>query len=94
MPKPACLKCQRFYRCKKTGFMWLETMPIDYPAEPGTVEPEKWAPYKIWHSDLYECQGCGHQLIVGHGLHPITEQYEGEVFDDHMKLIEGTINDC
>lgn len=94
MPKPACLKCQRFYRPKKNGFMWVEGMPAENGAPPGTEAPDQWKPYKIWHSDLYECQGCGHQLITGHGRTPISEHYKTEEFAHYMPFVEGTINDC
>jgi len=94
MPKPACLKCQRFYRPIKNGFMWVESMPIDNYAPPGNEAPQAWAPYKIWHSDLFECGGCGHQLITGHGREPISEHYRKEEFAHYMQFVEGTINDC
>ena len=93
MPKPACLKCQRFYRVKKNGFIWLEQMPLPNAA-PGIETPEAWKPYKIWASDLFECEGCGHQLISGHGIRPISEHYQTEAFAHNMQFIEGTINDC
>jgi len=93
MPKPACLKCQRFYRPKKNGFVWLESMPIENHAAPGTDYPEKWKPYKIWHSDLWECDGCGHELITGHSHNPIATQHEPK-FKDWLPHVKGTINDC
>ena len=94
MPKPACLKCQRFYRPKKNGFFWLEAAPIDPDrAVPGTEHPEQWRPYKIWNSDLWECEGCGHQLISGHGYNPVAIQHEPK-FADWLQEVKGTINDC
>lgn len=94
MPKPACLKCQRFYRPKKNGFIWCEGKPIVDHAAPGTGYPEKWEPYKIWSSDLWECDGCGNLLITGHGQHPIAQDYREDTMKTWMPHVNGTINDC
>ena len=67
--KPICVKCQRFYRAKKNGYYFIEGMP-DTGALPGTAEPEKWHPYKVWSGDLWACEGCGHELISGTGRKP------------------------
>jgi hypothetical protein len=62
---------------------------------PGTAAPEMWEPYKLWMGDLWECRGCGHELIVGSGYQPISEDY----WPDFLQQIESwgakiTINDC
>lgn len=93
MPKPACLKCQRFYRPKKNGFIWCEGMPKENHAEPGISHPEKWEPYKIWSGDLWKCGGCGHELIVGSGYQPISVQHYPD-FQHDMRFVKATINDC
>lgn len=64
--KPVCVPCQRFFRCVHTGFNFTEGMPIDHAA-PGTAEPEKWLPYKIWASDKWKCEGCGAEILSGFG---------------------------
>jgi hypothetical protein len=93
--KPACAKCQRFYRPKRNGFSWIEGVPIETGAPPGMEAPEKWRPYKLWQSDLWECQGCGHQLITGHGRGPISEHYEPNFADQIVSWgAELQINDC
>ena len=32
--------------------------------------------YKIYHADLWECPGCGHQIIGGFGDGALAEHYE------------------
>jgi hypothetical protein len=59
MPKPACPKCQRFYRPKKNGYFFIESMPRgggpddDLPTPSGTSRPDLWQPYKLWSADLW-----------------------------------------
>ena len=71
--KPACVKCQRFYRVKKNGFKFVEGMPIGSNVPPGTQAPEMWSPYKLWACDLWRCDGCGHELLSGYAQRPIAE---------------------
>lgn len=95
MPKPVCVPCQRFFRPKKNGYVWIEAMPIEADAPPGTAKPEAWKPYKLWNSDMMECQGCGAQIVVGHGRGPMSEHYHpdfaGWTGDYPPQL---TVNDC
>ena len=98
--KPICVKCQRFYRPKKNGFYFIEGMPegtleLGRPIEPGTVEPERWKPYKLWVGDLWECRGCGHQTIAGVSHRPLREHYEPD-FAEQVKRLGATyqVNDC
>ena len=98
MPKPACLKCQRFYRPEKNGFVCTESMPVggdeyDLPTPPGTLAPERWTPYKVWRTDLWKCHGCGHLLVAGWAAHPVAEHYQ-QGFAEAQAMSEGTINDC
>lgn len=97
MPRPACLKCQRFYRVKKQGVAVIEGMPngLIHPAPPGTEHPEAWKPYKLWFADLFECEGCGHQLIAGWGLQNHSEHYMPD-FGEQVERFKPitTINDC
>lgn len=93
--KPICVKCQRFYRPKKTGFRFVEGMPISNRAQPGTAEPEKWKPYKLWVGDLWECEGCGSQIVSGFARSPISEHYEPEFAGKLAALGEHLqVNDC
>jgi hypothetical protein len=95
--KPICIPCQRFFRVKKSGFYFTEGMPIgDGRAAPGTTEPEKWKPYKIWSGDRWECEGCGAQIVSGVGLSPISVQHKTD-FNDYMKSLgadQFQVNDC
>jgi hypothetical protein len=94
--KPICVKCQRFYRPKKNGYGFIEAMPIGgFSAPAGTSCPELWTPYKLWRGDLWECQGCGHELVSGVANQPISEHYKPdfkmavETFSNGLQ-----VNDC
>lgn len=95
--KPVCVPCKRFYRPKKNGYKFIEGMPTENKALPGTQEPEKWKPYKLWVGDLWECQGCGSQILSGFGANPIALQHE---VDFNQKVINYggdellQVNDC
>jgi len=93
MLKPICCKCQRFFRVKKNGYRFIEAMPK--PGErpkPGIEENEKWTPYKLWVGDLYECQGCGSQIVSGFGNAPISEHYMQD-FKESVTFAEKATND-
>ena len=93
--KPICVKCQRFYRPKRNAVRFIEAMPNSNDAPSGTQAPEQWSPYKLWCGDLWECNGCGHQLISSVAFEPLGEHYQG----DFAAKVERaspivTINDC
>lgn len=93
--KPVCVRCQRFYRVKKNGYAFVEGMPLEKNARPGLVDDRKWGPYKLWNGDLWECHGCGSQIVVGVVGDRLAEHYEPdflqkvEAFEAVMK-----VNDC
>lgn len=99
--KPVCIPCQRFFRMKKSGVLFVEGMPAAGTSRPksGTTEPEKWQPYKLWSGDRWECEGCGATIMSGFGLHPVAERHH-EDFPDQLarvKLHQGSmlqVNDC
>jgi hypothetical protein len=95
--KPVCVPCQRFFRAKKNGFYFIEGMPVGgvARAEPGTDHPEQWEPYKLWVGDLYECEGCGAQTIVGVPHVHLAEHYQPD-FTENCKRFNATfqVNDC
>jgi hypothetical protein len=101
MPKPVCVKCQRFYRPKKSGIGIVEGMPIGGAGinPPGTAAPEMWRPYKLWMADLWHCLGCGHELVTGFGQQPVAIQHQDK-FADTLTLYKKAfpdipqINDC
>lgn len=94
MPKPVCVKCQCFFRPKQNSFPWIEGMP-EQGAQRGLREPDRWKPYKLWNSDMWECPDCNIQIIVGHCSHPVSEHYMPG-FKDKVKAWGATlkINDC
>lgn len=95
--KPICVKCQRFYRPHKNGFCFIEGMPIGGVRAPsGTEAPERWEPYKLWRGDLWKCQGCDHEIIVGTGMSPVSEHYKLD-FKMQVEASKGDqlqVNDC
>lgn len=96
MLKPICVKCQRFYRPHHTGRRFVEGMPKDslLHAEPGTSEPGKWQPYKVWIGDEWICHGCGSLIIVGTGFGPVKERHH-EGFDKAVADASYLrVNDC
>lgn len=93
--KPICVPCQRFYRPKKTGFPFIEGMPKRSGAEPGTAEPERREPYKLWMGDQWACEGCGSEIVVGTGREPIAEHYQPTFADWVTRFApELQVNDC
>lgn len=97
MPKPVCVPCQRFFRPKRNGTGVLENAPKVNGAPAGTTAPDQWRPYKLWDADMYECEGCGAQIVVGFGREPMAEHFQTERFakrlaakGDHVV----TVNDC
>ena len=82
---------------KKSGFYFLEGMPVGSErVEPGTSEPEKWKPYKLWVGDKWECEGCGTTILSGFGQQRIAEHYEPD-FAEHVEKLHADqfqVNDC
>lgn len=94
--KPICVPCQRFFRCKKNDFFFIEGMPADNGAAPGNSEPEKWRPYKVWAADRWECEGCGAVILSGFAREPIAEHYQLN-FAETVKRFgadQFQVNDC
>lgn len=93
--KPICVACQRFYRPEKNGVYFLEGMPRMNGAPAGTVAPSLWQPYKLWCGDRWQCEGCGHLIIVGIGRAPISEHYKPD-FQKYVAALGATyqVNDC
>src|ERR1051325_8431565 len=70
-----CPPCGRFYKTKRNGVSVEEGMPLGRRAPDGTY-PEGWQGYKLWSADLFECEGCGAQVVAGFAERPIAESYE------------------
>jgi hypothetical protein len=91
MPKPVCVRCQRFFRPYRNGAYVLENKPKEGRQQPkGTEAPQMWEPYKVWMCDTWVCNGCGEVIAVGFAQKPTWEDYKGP-------LPEGNylpVNDC
>lgn len=94
--KPICVPCRRFFRCKKVGFYFLEGAPTRNDIPPGLAQPADWHPYKVWVADVWECAGCGAQILSGFGQQPISEHYKLE-FTATVRALNADqfqVNDC
>lgn len=96
MLKPVCVDCQRFFRMKKSGVWFVESMPGPGHTrpEPGTAEPRSWVPYKVWVADLWACPGCGHEVLSGFGSGPVSEHYMPGFAEAMARCTVKPVNDC
>ena len=94
--RPICIPCQRFYVVTKTGFYFIEGMPIDNDAKPGTEDADRWRPYKLWVGDKFECPGCNAEIVSGFGGGPISTHHEPD-FHERVRqhgADQLQVNDC
>jgi hypothetical protein len=96
--KPICVPCQRFFRPKKNEVYFTEGMEkggLNRAAVTGKDGADDWKPYKLWCGDLWECRGCGAQIISGVAHVPIAEHFQqnfsAEV-EAYRPMVQ--INDC
>lgn len=66
MPMIPCVPCRRFFKVKTVGVRFEEGMPT----------ADGWRSYKVWAGDLYECEGCGAQIVCGVPMQPLAEHYQ------------------
>jgi hypothetical protein len=88
--KPICMNCKLFYRPHKNGIFFTEGMPL------GARPFQEWKPYKVWQGDLWKCQGCSHEIIVGTGFTPVAIRHQTD-FEDTRRAFGAdqiNINDC
>ena len=71
MPKIICVDCEVEYKPDKNGVYLIEM----------AWQPPQ--PYKIWHSDMWICPSCLHQVIAGFGHQALAEHYQ----DDFQPLL-------
>lgn len=91
MPKPICVACARFYKPFKLGVTVLEQMPKHSSGvKPGNDQHYDWQPYKVWHADVYRCDGCFDEIVVGFGMRPIWERHH----ETEMPPPDVIVNDC
>ncbi len=94
--KPVCVKCQRFFRMKKSGDDFIEAMPLGNGIPAGNLRPECWTPYKLWVGDQWECPDCHAQILSGFGQAPISEHYQPR-FKELVRELSADqlqVNDC
>jgi len=58
----------------------------------GTEAPEMWEPYKVWNGDLWECKGCGNQIVVGNCIQSVDDYMMD--FRHALKQSQSNVNDC
>lgn len=94
--KPICVPCQRFFKPKKNGFYFLEGMPTEASGDARGKDAPGWLPYKLWVGDLWECEGCGAQIVYGVGRDRIAEHYQPEFNQmvDSLNARQLQVNDC
>lgn len=93
MPKPACVKCQRFFRPHRNGVWVLEGKPAFNGAQPGTSDADNWKPYKMWIADLWRCEGCGTEIIYGYGHNPVMQDFRNDP-ETMREVATHRVNDC
>jgi hypothetical protein len=86
--KPVCVPCGLFFKAKKTGAYVEEGMPRN---EART----EWDPYKVWVGDMYECRGCGAQMVIGFGQGPVAEHFQKDYQERVARMnLVCRVNDC
>lgn len=73
MPRPICVECRVEYHCEKNEFLVRD--PDSYLGPP-----------TYWSGDLFECPGCGNEIVVGFGQ-PM-ELETGEAIADRDGVLE------
>lgn len=94
--KPICMKCGLFFRPKKTGFYFVEGKPKTNSSPKGAAAAEHWTNYKLWCGDVWSCDGCGAEIIVGTGHRPVSEDWHPD-FEKKIKDFRADqfrVNDC
>ena len=93
--KPICVPCQRFFRCVKNDFPFIEGMPVGDNFSSGAAYPDHWTPYKLWYGDKWKCEGCGSEIVVGVAQQPLAEHYQPS-FERIVASLNPSlqVNDC
>jgi len=95
--KPICVPCQRFFRPKKNGYYFIEGMSVGPGrARAGIADSDQWKPYKMHVGDLWECHGCGANIVVGVAGSALAEHYQND-FDAKIERYGARqlqVNDC
>lgn len=70
-----CVKCEKEMRLERSGVLVEEHM-------------DDGSPYKIWAADLWECEKCHHQCLLGFGDSPIAHHYDLDYYVEKQKKVE------
>lgn len=77
--------------------MFVEGMPKGTAnwQDPDYHDDKHWQDYKLWRGDLWECESCGHEVVVGVAAEPIRIQHEPDFQEVKERLgVTLRINDC
>ena len=67
--RPVCVPCAREMRCKKNDYLVSDREPACY----------------VWAGDMFECEGCGHQVVVGWAKEPVRWGHEDGFAEYHAR---------
>lgn len=59
--RPVCVKCRTEFRPETNGTLVIEMAVSE--------------PYRVWEADLWKCNGCGTEIVVGFGVQPLQEHH-------------------
>lgn len=97
MPGPGAVRRQTLDEAGEGQEAWEMAVPPDAElvarVKPGPL-PD-WTGYKLWVGDLWECRGCGAQIISGVAPSPLNEHYKPDYEAQRARLdITLRIDDC
>lgn len=59
---PICVQCRREMQCKKNDYLFSDAEPACF----------------VWAGDMFECQDCKAQVVVGFAAEPVAWSHEPE----------------
>ena len=71
--KPVCVKCHLEFRPARIGVVVVELYTRDQ------------VPYRMINGDVWQCPGCGAEIIVNYGTNSLYHHDEG--FEDRLEHI-------
>jgi hypothetical protein len=88
-----CTKCQKFFHPEKNGVYIEELMPINTRSSRSEWE---WKSYKLWTGDALVCRSCGHEIIAGFALRPLSEHYKQDyaAWLERVGPLRARVDDC
>lgn len=72
---PICVQCAQEMRCKKNDYLFSDAEPASY----------------VWAGDMYECQRCKTQIVVGFAREPVAWSHETDRFAAYRKRLDLTL---